>query len=909
MTKFMNWVVRHPIISVVVLFIVLAVLSVKILTIEIDSSAEGLMAEGDPERLYYESVKEKFGSDTLTVIVVEGKNGKDVFEQETLSLVETLTDKVVEIDGVTNIQSLTTVNKIKGEGDFLNTDKLIEEIPSDPEGLRQIKEDAQRNDVFLKNLISKDSKITGINIFTERKPDDKKFNERFSAELDRLISKHKGDYRVYQIGNPMTKVSFSSNIQKDQQTLIPWSVAFLIFLLLITLRSSTAAMLPIITGGLSILATLGFMTLIGYPINVITAIVPALLIAIGCTEDIHMISEYFTGLREGKNKKDAIIYMATKCGLPILLTSATTVLGFSSLAFNKITILKQFGIVASFGLSINFIISIIVIPSFLQFMPVPKVFKKEKPKKSRRYIDAFTDWFIRLNTKHRRLIVVGILAIVAVAVAGWFRLKVNTDFISYFKEGSLIRQRVDSIHNDLSGALSFNIVVETGKEDAVKDPSVLKQIAGLQEYMDGMGKFDKSISLSDYIRVMNKEMNAGKKEMQVIPDSKNLIAQYLLLMAEEDTKSYVDSDYSTANILVRHNITSSAELTKYIDEIQGYIAKNFSKDLSVRFTGEGVLINNAADYMAKGQATSLISSLLTIFAIMAFLFMSIRAGVISMIPNMVPIILNFGIMGWFGIPLNTGTCMVAAIALGIAVDDTTHFMARYYGELKKTNDQKQAILDSLRGEGEPVLLSSIALAAGFAILGLSEFNPTIQFGLLSAVVMLIGYVSEMLITPLLLESVQLVTLWDFLRVKLKKDITKISPIFVNLSKSEAKKVILLGSIRSASNGEYIIRQGEAGTEMYMIITGSVKATVEAEGKGKELGTLKEGDIVGEMAFVGGGTRSANIISLDETELLKIDYKSLERVRKRFPKIAAKLFMNISHILSDRLRAQNVLGTG
>lgn len=907
MTKVMQWIVRHPVISVIFLAVVLVILCIRIMTIEIDSSAEGLMAEGDPERLYYEKVKEKFGSDTLTVVVIEAKNGSGVFTKDTLTMIETLTDKIKEIDGVTNVQSLTTVNKIKGEGDFLNTDKLIEEIPSEPENLHQIKEGALRNDVFINNIISKDGRIAGINIFTEKKADDKKFNERFSKDIDNLIDKHKGEHRAYQIGNPIAKVTFSSYIVKDQQTLMPIAVVFLLFLIFISLRSSTAAILPIITGGLSILATFGFMTLIGYPINVITAIVPALLIAIGCTEDIHMITEYFEGLRGGMNKKDAIMHVAVKCALPITLTSVTTVFGFSSLAFNKITILKQFGIVATFGLFINFLITIIVIPSFLGFMKVPRIFEKKKGKNPlKKYIDAFIDWFVRLSVEHKIGITLGSLIVLGIAVIGCFKVKVNTDFISYFKEGTFIRQRIASIHKDLSGAMNFNIIVETGKEDKVKDPNVLKQIAGLQEYMESSGRIDKSVSLADYIKLMNREMNGGNPEMQIVPDSKNLVAQYLLLMADEDTKTYVDSDYSTANIVVRHNITSSAELTEFLNTVRGYVNQNFSNDLNVRFTGEGVLINNAADYMARGQVSSLGSSLITIFVVMAFLFMSTKAGVLAMIPNIVPIVLNFGVMGWFGIPLNTGTCMVAAIALGIAVDDTTHFMARYYKELKNTTEQKDAIMRCLKGEGEPVMLSSVALAVGFAILALSKFNPTIHFGLLSALVMLLGFFSEMLITPLLLASVQLVTLWDFLLTRLKWDVTK-SPIFINFSRSEAKKVIILGSIRSASSGEYIIRQGERGEEMYMLIAGSVKVTVESEGKSKELGILKEGDIVGEMALVGGGLRSANIIAMEDTELLMIDERSLHKIRRRFPKVAAKLFMNISRILSDRLRAQNLMG--
>lgn len=157
-----------------------------------------------------------------------------------------------------------------------------------------------------------------------------------------------------------------------------------------------------------------------------------------------MITEYFEGLRSGKDKKEAIMYMATKCALPITLTTATTVFGFSSLAFNKITILKQFGIVTTFGLSINFLITIIVIPSFLQFMNVPGIFQKKKRNPLKRHIDSFIDWFIKLPTQHKTLITVGTLFCIGLALAGCFRLKVNTDFISYFKEGSYIRQRVNN---------------------------------------------------------------------------------------------------------------------------------------------------------------------------------------------------------------------------------------------------------------------------------------------------------------------------------------------------------------------------------------------------------------------------------------------------------------------------------
>lgn len=907
MKKIIPWIVRHPVISVFILSVAISLTIFRVAEVEIDPSSEGMMVEGDPEREYYERFKETFGSDTLTVVVIKSKDG-DVFTEETLTLIKNLTDELEDLDGVTDVHSLTRVNRIQGDGDFLNTDDLIYEVPSDEASLKEIRRDAFRNYINVGSILSEDGKVAAINIFTEKRLYDRGFNKRVSDEIERLINTYKGEHNLYQIGGPLTKITFSSYIASDQKTIIPWSVLIILIILFLSFRSSVAVFLPIFTGGLSILTTLGFMTLLGYPINVITVIVPSLLIVIGCTEDVHMLAIYAAKLREGLEKKEAIMYMAVHSALPISLTSLTTFLGFATLSINKITILKQFGIVSSFGLFANFIVTIIVIPSALHLFSAPKVFQQSVKgrRAKRRDIDALLDGIVSLNKNHRLAIALCTIALVLLALLGALRLDVNTDYISYFKEGSFIRERVSSIHNDLSGAQSFNIIVETGEEDRVKEPNILKQMVGLQEYIGGMG-VDKSVSLADFIKIVNREMNGGRIDKEAIPGSRELVAQYLLLLGDLDLEKYVNDDRSTANIVVRHNINSSGELSILLDQIKEYINSNLSRSLTVRFTGEGILINNASDAMVIGQIQSLGLALLAVFIIMTILFMSIKAGIIAMISNTIPILLNFGIMGWLGIPLNTGTSMVGAIALGIAVDDTIHFMVRYQRELRATNDQDMAIAHTLHGEGKPILFTSTALAVGFGILVLSNFNPTINFGLLAGLVMIYALMADLFVNPVVLLTVHLITLWDFLQLKLKKDITKDSTIFRNLSHFEAKKVVLLGSLRSAQAGELILKQGEKGEDMYIIVSGKVKVSVGGGEEEKDVCNLSEGEIFGEMALLGEGVRSANIVALEDTELLRIDDNALERVRRRFPWIAAKLFKNMSGIISDRLRTQTAQG--
>ena len=909
MQKLIFWVLKHPIISIGLLVIITVGLCWKVNTLEIDSSAEGLMVEGDPARDYYETIKEKFGDDNLTVVVLQAD---DIFTMPALRVIGNMTEDLESIEGVTSVESLTTVNRIQGVEDTLDTGPLIDEIPEDAAGLKDLRKIAMRNYIYINNVISKDARAAAINIFT-RKPEGKDFNKNFSKQVDEIIDKYKGAFEVYQIGTPLTKVTFSSYIEGDQRTLMPYAVLILVGILFFAFRNIVGVIVPLATAGLSIFWTLGFMAWLKFPINVVTAIIPALLIAIGSTEDTHMISEYYIELIKGHAKKDAVKRMIRRLALPILLTSFTTALGFSTLATNKITILRQFGIVASFGLAINFIITIVVVPIILHLVKAPKHLRVKEGGDSKKWgaLDSMLQKIGNIDLSRKFAITAITFFLVGLSIIGCFRLQINTDFVSYFKESSFIRKRSKSIHENLAGGLNFYTVVETEKEEGALEPKVLRQIARLERYLNDTGKFDKTISIADHLSVMNREMNAGDKKFQHVPDSKESAAQYLLMMDDEDIEKYLDYERATANIVVRHNITSSSELRRELKKIRAYCRDNMSPDIKVEVTGEGILINNAADAMARGQATSLGLALGAIFIIMSILFLSIKAGFLSLIPNFLPIIFNFGIMGWAGIPLNTGTCMVAAIALGIAVDDTIHFMTRYHREMKESLDQKKAMYNSLLGEGKPIMFTSVALAFGFIVLVLSNFNPTIQFGFLSAIVMLTAYLSDMFVTPTLMASTQLVTLWDMVGLKLRKDITKVSPLFAGLSHSQAKKVVLLGSMPLFHKGDYILKQGEKGREMYVIVTGSAEVSLDSpQGRpgGQKLAVLNSGEMVGEMGMVGEGVRSANVIVLEDSYIMKIDESSLDRIARRFPRIATKLFFNISKVLSSRLAKQNVIQT-
>jgi uncharacterized protein len=915
MRKATVWIVNHPVSCVVCLLLVILLLSVRITQVKINTDLSQLIPKDDPRTKYYEEFfKEAFSSDILSVVVVKPKIG-DVFTHETLTLIQNLTDDFLGIDGVITVNSLTTVQQFKGEDGFLNTDQLIEDVPSDPEELLQLRDNALSNDQYIGYIVSEDGKAAGINIYTEDPAGDQTFDKRYVGAVSGIIEKHQKDYEIYHVGNPLATYTFLQYIEMDQRTVNGVMVVVFLGFLLLSYRSYLSVLLPMATTGLSLIATFGFMALMNYPITPETALVPGLLLVIGSTEDMHILSMYFLQLRNGLGKKDAVMHSAIHSALPITLTSFTTIIGFGTLVVNDTTMIKEFGIVMAFGLLVNYFVTIMTVPAILQFLKTPKNFgqTKDPEKKKILNINAVLGKIVAANKNHQSTITLITAVVVVLSLLGLFRVRVNNDFMSFFKENAPFRKDVEKLNKDLTGFSTMSIVVGTEDAGDIVEPDVLKQIDGFQQYLKNLGKFDKVVSLADYIKLMNREMNGGRKEMQSIPDTREAIAQYMMLMDYDTSSQYVDSAKKNARILLIHKMSSSYEFNMAVDEVKKYIDENITgyvkgenvKNITVTLTGLDFLIKNSVDTVVRGQVQGLGIALAVIFILMTILFMSPKGGLVAIISNTVPILINFGLMGWLAIELNTSTSMVALVALGIAIDDTIHFMVRYQNELKSTNDQKTAMANAIRTEGEPVIFTSLALAVGFGVLMLSNFVPSVYFGFLAALVMLYALLTDLFINPILLLAVQLITVWDYVTLKFKRAVLQESIILKNLRYSEAKKIILLGSIRKESAGEHIFHQGDKGEEMFLILSGSVKVFAECEGETKLLSTLEEGELFGEMALLGEGVRTASVHAETDVELLRIDYHALERVRRRNPKISAKLYMNIARILSDRVKMMNI----
>lgn len=895
MRKLILWSQNH-IWTVIALLAVVSVLAlIKVPSVRVDASAEGMMIQNDPDQDFYKDTLKKFGTDNITIIYVEDKN---LFSPEKLKSLDDLAFSMEQLPGVDKVESLFTVTDFKGEDGFLNTAPLVDSLPETQEEADAIKAGALRNPILVNNVISPDGHVTALNLFVGGDPNDPDYNTKFSKAVDAKVAEAEGKFdRVFQLGNSYTKRLISGSIMGDQLRLVPFSLIVLLGTLIITMRSKSAAVLPMITAGTSVLWTLGFMGLFNIPLNILTAIVPSLIIVIGSTEDMHLLAEYREGLEHEGLKAAALHYMANKCGTAVMLTAITTFLGFLSITLNQIVILKQFGMVAAFGLFVNPIITCLVAPVYLHFFgakqPAPHT---EKQSPVEKMFTVLGNSIIRLIHGHKWKVFSLIFGAAVVLALFTVNVRVDNDLLGFFKKTSDIRQRSSLLHETLCGAQPFYIRISSTEPDAFKKPENLAAVFKIQKFMDESKHFDKITSLADYIAMIHCEMNGGKEEFRKLPEDAALIPQYLLFLQRSEIERFVTPDFSEVNLLVRHNISSSFALKDSLSELREFIGQTLPTGITFAFTGENILVNKAADSMATGQAQSLSLLLVIIFIIMTTLFMNFKAGFLALIPNMFPIMLFFGIMGIFHIALNTGTAMVAAIAIGIAVDDTIHFMTRYHVEMKRIQCQNEAMKICILSEIQPAFSTSLALGLGFLVVCFSSFVPVINFGALSAMVMLFAFLGDMFLTPILLSSTQLITLWDMVALSLNADVVNRSPLFKGMKKGQVKKIILLGEVCEAAAGTRAVTAGEQGSSMFLLLEGSVKV----ESEGREITRLHPGDIFGEIALVNPGPRSADVIAIDPLKYIEISWQSLQNIQKRFPGLAGKVFLNLAAILGDRL---------
>ncbi|MBI4776653.1 MAG: MMPL family transporter, partial [Deltaproteobacteria bacterium] len=670
-------------------------------------------------------------------------------------------------------------------------------------------------------------------------------------------------------------------------------------------------LLPLASVLLTLLWTLGLMAWTGTAMSMLTMIVPVFLIAVGTAYCLHLMSDYVDRVERCPSRREAVFETFSRLTLPTALAVLTTAIGIGSLLVNRIVAIREFAIFSCFGIFSLLIILLTFFPSVLVLAPTPT--KKKQDSARGRLSAAFIELVIRLNLKHQR-VVLPVLGIVALVCGiGVFRLQIQTNPIGYFKENTPVSRHFHDIYRDMSGSFPINVFMSGSTDDYFEDPEHVADIARFQKYVETLPEVDKTISFADYLKLVNYVLNRFNPEYYALPTQayqiRMLINNYKIILGEEMLTRFMNPNFSATNILLLTHISSSRGFLRTRDMILAYAHSDFSKDIRWDVTGFGIVLSASSHLITTGQVKSLSLTVVLVFGIMFLLFLSSKVGLIAIVPNLFPIVINFGIMGWFGIELSMVTSLIAGIAIGLAVDDTIHYLVRYNIEFKKDLDDTNALAATLRHVGRPIVFTSLTISLGFSVLAFSSFNPTAVFGVLMVITMISALVGDLMILPSLMQHVELVTIWDLLRLKLGKAPELGIPLFRGLTRTQLHYILMAGALRKSEAGEVLFRKGDASDSMYAVVSGGMDVVdhpigedpSKTHGIQKLISHIAPGDLVGEMGLLRSAPRSATVIVTEPSELLQINWKMLKRLQWLYPPAAHKLFYNLMSFLCDRLQ--------
>ena len=911
MNAYLRWLVRHPGLVLAATVAVTAALGYCARGLRVESALENVLPAGDPAIAYYDTVRATFGSDNAAVI---GIKADDILDGSTLLKIKRVTEAVGRIEGVEAAISIT--NAPDPVEDVALPPRLLPRIPPTPEDIAALKAKFQRWPIYGKNLVADDFRGAAVTLFLTPLTQSEYVALGIDEKIMKVLAAEGGPERFYYTGASHLEQEALRLMRSDLFFFTPIAFFGVVAVLCIAFRTARGVALPLASVLLALVWTLGIMALTGKDLTIGTFVLPALILVIGSAVTMHIMAAYYEEAA-APDADGSIVERAMRgVWLPTVVSTLTAAAGFASLTVNRIPAIRDLGLFAVVGMGALLAATLTFLPATLALLGVGP----RGAQKAARLV-PLARFLTRVGERaydSRRQILAGASVLFLLAVIGGTRIQVDSDILAYFEPNSEARQATEIINREIVGTSPFFLVVEGKRPGQLREWATLRHIKDLQRFLATLPGVTSTVSIVDWLEVLESGLNkptAG--DLSVTPEGKIVPAEPpvsfwekpqnlepLLKQVDLSPKTFarmVNPDFSKTNIIVRTNLTGSRAIETTLAQIRAYVAEHFPAELRVRPTGTLVLFTGTSSYIVSGQVQSLTLALAAIFIVMTLMFLSVKVGWLAVVPNLLSIVFFFGILGWAGVILNLGTSLIAAIALGLAVDATIFYMARLNLELKHETDQRQAVVRALRAVGRPMAYTALALCLGFFILGCSSFVPVKQFGILSGITLACALVANVVVLPALLATTKIITLWDLLRVKLGKDPAQSIPLFAGLRPAQARIVVLMGEIKQFAPREPIVLRGEQSDEMYVIIQGTAEVWAGTGEERRRIVQHRRGDVFGEMGLLRHTERSADVVAVDPVEVLAVNERFITRLQGRYPRIAAKVFLNMTRILSDRLQ--------
>jgi len=726
----------------------------SLLNLTIDNSLETMTVDNDPDLELLRHMDEEYGGDEFVVVSFKGE---DIFSMNVFDIIERMTNRIERVHNVEKVLSLLNVNIIKGNSDGFGIYPLIPENLLQSGDIDAVKKGVIENKLYQRMLYSDDGNATSIMAWLVPLGNNDAARVNVINEIKNIINEEGDGRRFYFYGMPVYITAIFGASVRDQIILTPIVVILIGLMFFYFFRNWSFVISPFIIIYISAVWAEGLLVFTGNTLNFITMLIPVILLIVCIAVSVHIITHYMEIKDQYKNRIDSLKNVIINIGVPILLTSLTTAIGFFSLVWNSIKPVRNFGFFLGMGVLFAFVSSITILPIILSFIN-----SKEENFIDNKNFQVLDGLLIRIGEfvyRRKGFIVILSLVITIISIIGISRLEVRQDTVGILKNKEL-HEAGRFIDLVMGGSCEIDMLVDGKRENAILEPKNLKVLERVQNRMKKeVLHYDtpvirSEISILNYLKEMNQAINGGNPDYYRIPSTKGESIDFLEIIDKEKTgvESIINHDYSKTRMRAfilsgKDSVVSRKAINmakKIVEEETG------GTEMDVVFTGRPVIWSNMIDYLISGMIESFFYAFIAIIIMMVIVFRSIRLGILSMILNIIPVIVSFGIMGWMNIPINMITVMIPSIAIGLAVDDTIHFFWRMVKEVKEGGDYKEAMMQTLKSVGKPIILTSLLLCVGFSALYFSQLVVLVQFAFVTSIIIIMALIADLYLGPALI---------------------------------------------------------------------------------------------------------------------------------------------------------------
>ncbi|MCZ6552524.1 MAG: cyclic nucleotide-binding domain-containing protein [SAR324 cluster bacterium] len=755
------------------------------------------------------------------------------------------------------------------------------------------------------DLISRDARTFGVVLrFADAEaPATQAVQEAIAGIAEEM---NRQGYPTHFMGQSRQQYEASTNLRKDIRSILPLSLLIMAVVLAVTFRTVRGVLVPLAVVLLGIGWVGGAFGFAGERFNPVTMVLPPLLVCVGSAYVIYFMNQYFLCARDGGGRDEVIDKTLAAVTLPLAVTALTTIAGFAALIVSPIPAIRTLGLYACIGIAAIILMALTLVPSVFRLLPVKSA--SGRPRGGVEWLDRVLRYVSTHVERHSRRFIFFWIAVGVVAFAGLLQMRIDSTATLFGEETPIMRD-LRFIERELGGTNFLRIVIAgTNGTEQAASADTMRRVQRFERSLliGGAGspagsvagvRIDKVYSPAPYLQ-------ARYGALDTLSDLE--VRRLLDALRESGGPKFLSADGERLQVTLRLQAEGSSAFLALRDALEAYFADWSGFD--VHFTGTQILASESADNIARSQVQSVGLALGIIFIIMSCLFLSPKMGVLALYPNILTIMVFFGILGWLNIPLGVTISVIAAIALGIGVDDTIHYLAHYNVNVKSLRNEREAAVLTVRQVGRPMVSTTFALALGFLVFVFSEMETQILFGALLAFTLFVCLFTDLNFLPSIMARTKLITAWDYLKLDFSPEFIRKIPLFRNMSLRETKLGTLMAYPMDREPGQIVFEEGDTGQELFVVLDGSVEVFYDRKFHGQEqvLATLGVGASFGEMGLFRHSKRVASVRAAERARLLVLNDDVLTKLQRRYPRIAAKMFTNLAASLSGTIRRTDQL---